>query len=1087
MNTTFTRLMWKEYRAQRMLWTVLLLGWLGLHLIFIFNETSVLDAAPVILMIPICFLVAAATIAFAGEEDDKTSNLLRMLPCRTSSLMSAKVTTIVAGCVTLCLSMLVLSTALEFMLRVVHEILEILESFAIGTLPFGIRIPVVRRIEINALSWQDGEALYAPAFLALVFASGMFASMNARSIFSAVGATVVIVLGIMISAFSITSDVHQYQLGVIAPWIAGIAAILMVISTVFLSRPWHLGRLPRRWTMPEGTGTFSSRRIPSFTWFWHGWLRRIVGQPLTLRRGMHMLTWRECRSTVPFAATWLTIGTLICAGRCFNTIGYPWPFMFLCVFIHECGQRTMREDQRSGSVVLLTNMGVHPLQIWVAKMLTWLLVMCVVGSAVIAIDAVIPSAADTIESLPSTGTRILNIFDSVRVPGFGRSFGRHDTPSTPADHWLQAGVCLALVLGLFSVGQLTACWIRRQIIAFAASLVVPIASAYLFVNVVMKDWPVWIALVPIPFCLLLATAATARQWIDRTVTWRLRIWQTIWMVVPCVVFPLLGFLAWRSQPMFALVSLGRDPGNAVHGLYNLQNPAGAPEIAQLIALTRSRWSEWDTLDNPEEKTCWLEFAAAVRNNPRPRTLIGQSGHIGENASIDQQPRLLSQFQFWETDRAIIRELLKPFDAVLAEKNRFPAIPVMWTAPWSNTPAVALSGALLEDARHRENDGDIAGAVQQIVRAIHVNRSLAMQTSTWMNWLNCLDAERVALGRLRLLLGSADLSTIDLDSLLAELKSALVMTQRDGKNVVQWQDPQLMLHRRTLFWSNAAFSDESFFDRLRKLPDDQRGFESRYALSEMEAAIHGKSAFEPARAVYTMWLSEALLVEKYRSMMNNGRVRFSGDPQSKRLLQLKRFMATSELADMSIDLFAAESDTVWNDVFRRHIDTIASERATLLTIMLQQYRLAHGEFPGSLVSLLELPNGNPSNTIIQRDPWTGGPFLYAATGHSSPLKLQLGLKAPHVTPAQPLLFSTGNFGSNLQSYIATPLINEPTEMYKLPPNVVVFLGLSDEVDWRIGQVATTVTVTVLPQRTVDPSAPATNLLPEQMDAVIELQK
>ena len=53
MNTTFTRLMWKEYRAQRMLWTVLLLGWLGLHLIFIFNEESVLDAAPVILMIPI--------------------------------------------------------------------------------------------------------------------------------------------------------------------------------------------------------------------------------------------------------------------------------------------------------------------------------------------------------------------------------------------------------------------------------------------------------------------------------------------------------------------------------------------------------------------------------------------------------------------------------------------------------------------------------------------------------------------------------------------------------------------------------------------------------------------------------------------------------------------------------------------------------------------------------------------------------------------------------------------------------------------------------------------------------------------------
>ena len=331
MNTTFTRLMWKEYRAQRMLWIVLLLGWLGLHLIFIFDEKSLLDVAPVMVMIPVCFLVAAATSAFAGEEDDKTANLLRMLPCRTALLMSAKVTTIVAGCMTLCLAMLVLSVALESMLRVVFAIFR-----ASGIRPFGFHIPVAGRSEINAVSWQDGEGLYVPAFLALVFASGMFASMNSRSIFSAVGASVVVVLGIMITAFSITWDVHQYQLGIIAPWIASVAAILMVISTVFLARPWHLGRLPRRWAMPEVAGNFSARRIPSFAWFWHGWLRRIVGQPQTLRRSMRMLTWRECRSAAPFAVTWLTIGAIICAGRYFSNGEYPWPFMFLLVFNHEC-------------------------------------------------------------------------------------------------------------------------------------------------------------------------------------------------------------------------------------------------------------------------------------------------------------------------------------------------------------------------------------------------------------------------------------------------------------------------------------------------------------------------------------------------------------------------------------------------------------------------------------------------------------------------------------------------------------------------------------------------------------------------------
>ena len=1075
MNTTFTRLMWKEYRAQRMLWTVLLLGWLGLHLIFIFNEESVLDAAPVILMIPICFLVAAATIAFAGEEDDKTSNLLRMLPCRTSSLMSAKITTIVLGCMTLCLAMLVLSAALEFMLRVVFLILR--DS---GFQPFGLHIRLGVLSDINAASWQDGEMLYAPAFLALVFASGMFASLNARSIFSAVGATVVIVLGIMITAFTITSDVHQYQLGIIAPWIAGVAAILMVISTVFLSRPWHLGRLPRRWAMLAAAGDFSARRIPSFAWFWHGWLRRIVAQPLTLRRGMRTLIWRECRSAIPFAATWLTVGAAICAGRCFSTSGYPWPFMFLLIFIHECGQRTMREDQRSGSVLLLANAGVHPLQIWMSKMFSWLLAMCVVGFAVIAMDAFVPFAGPS-QSSQGFETRILNIIDTLRVPEFGRPFGRHDIPSTPADHWLQAGVCLAAVLGLFSIGQLTACWIRRQIIAFAASLVVTIAAAMLCYYVKMKDWPVWIALVPIPFCLLLATATTARQWIDGSVTWRLRIRQTLWLVLPCVVFPFLGLLSWRSQPLFAIASLDRDPGYAVHGVYNLQNPAGVHEIAQLSALAMSPWSEWERLDNPEEKKCWLEFSVATEKFPLHRMMLGWVGYVGKKTYDVQWPVLLSQLQFLENDPVMIRDLLKPFDAVLTEKNRFPAIPVMWTSPWSSTPAVALSVALLEDARHRENNGDIAGAVQQIVRAILANRSLAMQTSSWTNWLVCLDAERVALGRLRLLLGSADLSTVDLVALLAELKSALVMTQRDGKNVVQWQDPTLMLKRRTLFWSTATFADEAFFDKLRKLPDNQRGFESLCGFAEMEAAIrYGNRAFEPARAVYTMWLSEALLVEKHRSMMIDGRVRFPDDAPKERILQLKRFMATSNVADLDVDLFVAE-----NNVFIQHVETIASERATLLTIMLQQYRLTHGRFPDSLVSLLDLPNGDPSSTRIPTDPWTGGPFLYAATGHKSPLKLQLGLTSPRITPAQPLLFSAGNYGLSLQSYFATPSMSEPTEMYKLPPNVVVFLGLSDNVDWRIGQVATSVTAVPVP--VVGAPAPATNLPPGQMDAVKELRE
>lgn len=277
----------------------------------------------------------------------------------------------------------------------------------------------------------------------------------------------------------------------------------------------------------------------------------------------------------------------------------------------------------------------------------------------------------------------------------------------------------------------------------------------------------------------------------------------------------------------------------------------------------------------------------------------------------------------------------------------------------------------------------------------------------------------------------------------------------------------MLQRRTLFWSTATFADEAFFDQLRKLPDIQRGFESQYALGDTEVAIRGHRDFEPRRAIYTMWLSEVLLVGKYRSMTIDGRVHFSGDAPKEKTLQLKRFMATSNLADLNVDLLVAESDTVANNVCIPHIDTIASERATLLTIMLQQYRLAHGTFPDSLVNLLDLPNGDPSNNRIQTDPWTGAPFFYAATGYKSPLKLHLGPTSPRITPAQPLLYSAGGYGFSLRSYLATPSVSEATEMYKLPPNVVVFLGLSDNVDWRIGQIATS--VTVVPVAVGDPRA------------------
>ena len=360
-------------------------------------------------------------------------------------------------------------------------------------------------------------------------------------------------------------------------------------------------------------------------------------------------------------------------------------------------------------------------------------------------------------------------------------------------------------------------------------------------------------------------------------------------------------------------------------------------------------------------------------------------------------------------------------------------------------------------RDSEADGDVAGAARQIVLAIRSNRSLAMQTASWANWLVCLHAERVSLGRLRLLLGTANLSSIELDELFSELKSALVMTQHDGTVVVHSQAPTMMLQRRTLFWTAGIESKGAFLKRHRSLPVRQRGFDfTNDGRLPLENDFKELDRWQLARSVPVMKFSEALLNEKYRNTTMEGRVRCFRDVQPERILKLKRFLATTSivLADLTIDAMIAEYDYSMNYVSIQHIDTIASERATLLTILLQQYRLDHGSFPESL---LDLPKQDGPPRLIPTDPWTGAPFFYTATVQKPSLMLGNTVTSPRVTSAQPLLCSAGSSGLSLDSYFAEPSGTDPIDIYSLPPNVVLFLGLADEVDWRFREIATSVTV------------------------------
>ena len=137
----------------------------------------------------------------------------------------------------------------------------------------------------------------------------------------------------------------------------------------------------------------------------------------------------------------------------------------------------------------------------------------------------------------------------------------------------------------------------------------------------------------------------------------------------------------------------------------------------------------------------------------------------------------------------------------------------------------------------------------------------------------------------------------------------------------------------------------------------------------------------------------------------------------------------------------------------HIDTIASERATLLTIMLQQFRLAHKSLPASL---LELTDDDPSNTLIYQDPWSGAPFFYTNKTAGHAVRIWGSFNTPDAVVGSALLASTGWPALSFDSMFGQIAHTEPIELYELPPSVVLFVGPFDPVDWRLKQIATSVT-------------------------------
>ncbi len=1024
MSTAFTRLIWKEHRAQRQLWLALLLGCVCLYVIMRLQASPWLISLLTSSIFCVFFLVAATAIAFAGEVDDRTVGLLRMLPCRTSTLMTAKVAAIVTGCLALFLAMAALSGVLEVI---------------------GLAFPRIWRTESSNITFDDQWFNFIASMI-LLFASTLVASIVTKRVISAVGLAAIICFAslafcaVMARSAEIVKGfvVERNPNADFLPW-TWLSFLFFFAIAAALIRPWHLGRLPREWRMPQRVTARPSSRVWRFAPKWNALLKRVVALPMSQHRILATLFWRECRSAIPFGVTWLLIGVAICAGRAVvYSHDYFWPVLFLVVFIHECGQRTMRADQRSGSISLLANIGVSGRSIWLTKTTTWFVLMLAGGAFIVLLDTVIPNSQSD-HTTHGMELRILQVISNIRAPHIHDS-DQFTRDATALDHWLQVSTGVAWVLMTFSIGQLTACWIQRQILAYAASLLLFFAAGCWINICVDLDYSIWFGPVPVGTCFLLATLFTARRWIDRTVTWKLRLIQAAWLVVPCLVFVQASRIMWTLEPRYAASKAN------YYLTYDAPQFDGFPKE---LAFTDIDWARSDSTSSQQ---IWSRFATQFLSSSfKERLSPPLSGWPMANL-LNGRNVTLPLHIIESEDNSGAAELLQSFDQHFSTNQEWPLLPLSWTAPWSNTPAPTVTFLLLADATEREKRGDVRGAIQQHVRAIRLARALANQTSSWNNWNACVASEQAALDSFRQLVGCADLNGVELDAVSKELKDLLVFTGKWGEWPVL--DPRNMLGRRMYFWTSVALHNTS----ISTIRGDSRDMDTfAGAMSNVESLndrVIEMSSATRQRALSTMYLSTAILNTQYSAFSPGGRAglpnhfsRGAVNSIAAASEAVQRFAATSAIGDLSDDptMFSDRLEPGW---FPATVNLMAEERATLLTILLQKHRIKHGKFPDSLMDLDEGDDWALAPfSILSTDPWTGAPFFYAPKGLSKPVRIGFENETYRIAVGQPLLFSAGRLGSSLYLYLQDTArqSDSSTSIATLPPNLVFLIGITEQVE------------------------------------------
>lgn len=837
------RLFWKEFRTQLPVCVALLFGTVLIETVLVaFTKTPTADLfLGTAFVISAGFAAACAALLFSGDSEEGHADWLRQLPMTTGELVIGKVG------------------------------YGIIAIFVFSTVTVTVAIVALR------INGSDTSRIFTPPSVAVFSISGcylwgLFYSVLLRR-------PLVVMVAAAMSALILTAMVGSARGE--SDLLHGLILVALAAVDLALIHRWQRGELWRARAVRAHRGSIDVQSILSAPLKW-----LVTRGPLEAR-GWTVLIWKELSGAL--VVTGIAMLALLSIrflerGLPFRTMSLAGLFFTMVLF----GLLSFREEQRQSVISFLSHRGISGLRVWAVKTSVWLSAAVGVTTILLAWDLVLAelTAYPGFDAPPRTVPQALfamSPFAVSRMP-FDHQSRRFELT---VDFCSYVG---ALFMGLFLIGQVVSCWIRRTVLAVTTACLGAVVFLSWMGVIARSDVPLWGAVWPAIVAFVLAIWATRRAWMEELSGWRLRLRQAAWIVVPLL-----------ACAGFALASRGwqvpdTDPGFDWRG-----------HAVQISALDEGWSSRWDNAVNSD---------ARQENSRRAVQEFAESANPGR--------------------------LLDPLLTMSLEDVANPG-------QFSISRAIQM----LEGSISREANGEPRAAVQRFLlrRQLPEFRNalsgvwyLQTQAGSWSDLASCLQAEGRLLARLRA--WAADPQQTE--ELLAESLAWLPERASDPVRPFDVRSDLIdsvrgMLKRRYVIIRSLCTGEgrigKVIWERMSQSAD------SHWRLSAAGAA-------ERKRILRLLnWTTAAELRMPLASFPELQLAKNHPDTWDVRLMDYSRYAGTTPLLPPELAQPATGQQGDLISPSQALIMKLQQCRnMTVAAVALQRYRLEHGEFPESLTAL-----------------------------------------------------------------------------------------------------------------------------------------